>query len=77
MPIINPNPTNLEKARRAAGLSREKLAELSGIPWGTIKEYEQGRNNINNARAHIVVDLAEALGVPVQQIMNERSAADA
>ena len=77
MPIINPNPTNLEKARRTAGISRKKLGEISGIPERTIEEYERGRNNINNARAYIVVDLAEALGVPVQQIMNERSVADA
>lgn len=77
MPRINQNPTPLEVARRAAGLTRQQLSQKSGVSFGTIKEYEQRRNNINNARAVIVVDLADALGVPVQKILNERSDADA
>lgn len=77
MPKYNPNPTNLEIARRAAGMTRDELARKSGVKSDTIKEYEWGRNNINNARACIVVDLADALGVPVKKILNERSAPDA
>ncbi len=77
MPKFNQNPTPLEIARRAAGLTRQKLADLSGVSMKTIKEYEQGRNNINNARAIIVSDLADALGVPVKKILNERSEPDA
>lgn len=77
MPKFNQNPTPLEVARRAAGLTRQQLSKKSGISLGTIKEYEQRRNNINNARAVIVVDLADALGVPVQKILNERSDRDA
>lgn len=77
MPKFNPNPTPLESARRAAGLTRQKLSELSGVSLKTIKEYEQGRNNINNARAIIVSDLADALHVPLKKILNERSEPDA
>ena len=77
MPKFNQNPTPLEVERRAAGLTRQQLSKKSGISLGTIKEYEQRRNNINNARAVIVVDLADALGVPVQKILNERSDSDA
>lgn len=77
MPKFNQNPTPLEVARRSAGLTRQQLSKKSGISLGTIKEYEQRRNNINNARAVIVVDLADALGVPVQKILNERSDRDA
>lgn len=77
MPKKNPNPTNLEIARREAGISRVELAKRSGVPLATIAEYEQGRNNINNARACIVVDLADALEVPVKKIMNERNVPNA
>lgn len=76
MPKYNPNPTNLEKARRAAGLTRKQLAERSGISWATIKECEQGRSNINNSRAVMVSDLADALGVPVKNILNPRTEDD-
>lgn len=70
MSKINPNPTNLEKARREVGISRVELAKRSGVPRATIAEYEQGRNNIDNARCILVVKLADALGVPVKKILN-------
>lgn len=76
MPKYNPDPTNLEKARRAARLTRKKFAELSGVSMRTIAGYEQRRKNINNARAVIVSDLADALGVPVRTILNPRTEDD-
>lgn len=77
MPKFNPNPTNLEKARRAAGLTRKELAELSGMKFDTLKSCELGRRDINRAPAIDVVSVAEVLGVPVQSILNERSEPDA
>jgi len=62
--------TNLEKVRRKKGLTQVDLEKKSGVPHKTIREYEQGRNNINNAKAYIVVSLSEALEVPVREIMN-------
>lgn len=76
MPKFNPDPTNLEKARRAAGLTRKQLAKRSGISMRTIAECEQGRSNINNSRAVMVSDLADALGVPVKSILNPRTEDD-
>lgn len=67
----NPNPTALEIERRAAGMSRQKLAELSGVSSRVIERYEQGRTNINDASASKVRDMAQALGVPMEKIMNE------
>lgn len=64
--------TPLGAVRREIGLTQKELAEKSGVSLFTIQEYEKGRNDINNARCIIVVSLAEALGVPVQKIMNER-----
>ena len=67
----NPNPTRLEVERRAAGMSRQKLAELSGVSSRVIERYEQGRTNINDASAARVRDLAKAIGCPIEKIMNE------
>lgn len=65
------NLTNLTKARQAAGISRKKLAELSGVSARAIETYEQGKVNINDASVSRVRDLARAIGVPIEQIMNE------
>lgn len=71
MPKFNPNPCPLESARRAAGMSRKKLAEATGISFRTIECYEQGKNDINMAAAKTVRILAQALDVPMEKIMNE------
>lgn len=67
----NPNPTALEKVRREAGISRKKLAELSGVSYRVIERYEQRRTNINDAAVSKIKVLAEALDVPMEKIMNE------
>lgn len=71
MPNINSNQTALEKIRRAAGMTREDLAKKSDVSIRTLEKYEQKVNNINHAQCIIVVRLAEALGVPVQKILNK------
>lgn len=67
----NPNPTQLEVVRRAAGMSRKKLAELSGISERVIERYEQQRTNINDASVSNVRNIAKALGCPIEKILNE------
>ena len=67
----NPNPGPLESARRTAGLSRQKLSDISGVSVRTIECYEHGKNNINMAVAETVRKLARALNVPMEKIMNE------
>lgn len=69
MPKYNPDPTPLEKVRRAAGLTRKQLAEQSGISLNTIKGYEQRSRNLNSKHVLNIVTLAETLGVPVQKIL--------
>ena len=71
MPKFNPNPGPLEAARREAGLSRKKLAEISGISFRTIQAYEQGQSDINIASVKTVLALARALGVPMEKILDE------
>ncbi len=70
MPKYNSNPTNLEKARRAAGLTRKELAQKSGMSFSTLKSCEQRRRNINTAPAIDVISVADILGVPVKSILN-------
>ena len=65
------NCTNLTLVRQEKGMSREQLAEKSGVAIRAIETYEQGRVNINNAAAWKVRDLAQALGVPIEKILNE------
>lgn len=67
----NPNPGNLEKIRREAGLSRKKLGELSGVDFRSIEKYEQGVNNINIASVKTVLALAKALNVPIEKILDD------
>ncbi len=69
MPKYNPNPTPLETARRAAGLTRKQLAEQSHVSVDTIKNYEQKSRKINVKQVLNLVALADALGVPVQKIL--------
>lgn len=71
MPKFNPNPTALEKARREAGLSRKKLAELSGVSFRSLECYEQRKNDINIANVKTVRALAQAIGVPIEKILDE------
>lgn len=71
MPNINSNQTALEKIRRAAGMTREDLSKKSDVSIRTIEKYEQRYCNINHARCILVVRLADALGVPVQKILNK------
>lgn len=70
---INPNPTNLEKARRAAGFTRKKLSEKSCTSINTLKAYEQMRRDINRAPLEDALRIADAIGVPIRQIMNDRA----
>ena len=70
MPKKNPCPTPLENARRAAGLTRKELSEKSGVSFRSIETYEQRKNNINLAAAGTVRDLAAALNVPMESILN-------
>ncbi len=71
MPKFNPNPTKLEKARRAAKISRKKLAELSGMSFSTLKSCEQRLRCINNAKAKDVIRIADILNVHPRDILED------
>ena len=50
----------LKRLRTEAGLSEAKLADASGVPYGTVHEYGIGRRKPS---FEAVVKLAKALGV--------------
>lgn len=65
------NRTNLTIVRQEKGMTREMLAEKSGVAIRAIETYEQNKVNINNAAVWKVRDLARALDVPIEKILNE------
>lgn len=61
--------TNLKNLRQNAGISQSELAEISGIPFRTIQQYEQNQKSINAAKAETVVKLAKALNCSVEALL--------
>ena len=66
----------LQEARKAAGLSQAGLAKLSGVNVRTIQEYEYGRQIVDTAKLNIIVALAEALQVPMSELLEDTELAD-
>jgi transcriptional regulator with XRE-family HTH domain len=61
--------SNLKSLRGAANLTQAALSQKSGISRRTIEKYEQNQNDLKNARAHIVISLADALGVEPKKLI--------
>jgi transcriptional regulator with XRE-family HTH domain len=59
----------LQDRRKAAGLSQDGLARASGIPAATIREYEQGRRDINGIGIKRAKALADALGCKIEDLI--------
>ncbi len=53
----------LRELREQAGLTQARLAETSGLPLGSIRNYEQGQRE---PYWQVVFKLADALGVSVE-----------
>lgn len=64
-----PKMSNLSRARSAAGMTQAALAERSGVNLRTLQDYEQGRKSINGAAAVTVYRIAHALGVSVEDLL--------
>ena len=61
--------TNLKLLRKAAGLSQQELAALSGVPVRTIQQYEQRQKNINKANAEHLLLLSRALNCDMAALL--------
>lgn len=61
--------SKLKEARKAAGLTREELAEKTGISARTIEGYEQGRRDFGSASVVDALKIADAVGVDVRSLI--------
>ena len=64
--------SRLKFYREEKGLSQSQLAKLSGVSLRNIQAYEQGSRDINEAQCIKVIQLAEALGCDIYDIINPR-----
>lgn len=64
-------PQRLAKYRRAAGLSQPQLATLSGVNLRTLQKLETGERAIDRAQVGIILALARALGVTVEELAGD------
>ncbi len=48
MANIRKDQTNLEKLRRAKGMTRQNLADATGLTWDKLRSYEIKRSSIKN-----------------------------
>jgi transcriptional regulator with XRE-family HTH domain len=58
----------MQALRLKLGMSQEDLARKSGVPSATIKNAEQGRTIL---RLDTAVKIAQALGVPVDELIDD------
>ena len=63
--------SNLKRLRKKVGLSQRELAELSGVPYRTIQQYEQRQKSINKAQAEYLVMLSRTLCCQVEDLMEK------
>lgn len=60
---------NIRLTRESLDLTREKLAEKSGVADSTVKRAELG---ISTLRSDNLANIAHALGVKIDELFNER-----
>ena len=58
--------TALKDARKKAGLTQAQAAEISGIPLGTLRRWEQG---VNEPSIDFIVQLADIYQVSTDELL--------
>lgn len=61
----------LKTLREKAGLTQHELANKSGVNIQTLRKYEQGTKNINNARLKTILKLAITLNCNISDILTD------
>lgn len=64
---------NLKKIRKSKRLTQEKLSEITQISMASIQRYESGKRQPN---IQTINKIAEALGVPVSEILGNNTTAN-
>ena len=60
---------NLRNARKAKNLTQQQVADLSGISLRHYQQFESGNRILTNASFYIVMNIAAALGVHVDELV--------
>lgn len=66
----------LQEIRKRVGLSQAELSKRSGIKLQTIQGYELGRRQTDGAHVDSLVSMADALGVPFYEIIEDDALAE-
>jgi len=61
--------TNLQKIRKASGMTQKKLADESGVSLRMIQLYEQRNKDINKAQSIALARIARVLGCDMQDLL--------
>ena len=61
--------TFLQQLRKEKGYTQQDLSSLSEVAISTIQKLESGVNNIRNANVSIVMALARALNISVEELI--------
>lgn len=62
---------SLQKIRENNNISRKELAELTGISYRSIQDYEQGHKKLSSAKANTLYKLSLALGCSVEDLIED------
>lgn len=66
----------LQEIRKRAGVTQAELADNSGVKLRTIQEYEYGRQILDTAKLAIITALADALQVPLYELIEDEQLAE-
>lgn len=61
----------LKELREEAGISRPKLAELTGVSARTLEGYEQDKKDINGAKLKTILKICKALNCRIEDILDD------
>lgn len=62
---------NLQRLRKAAGLSQSQLAKAAGINTRVLQNYEQGIRDISGAKLATLLKICIALGCELKEIITD------
>ena len=62
--------SKLSDIRKARGFTQQQLSKASGVTLRMIQLYEQRQNDISKAQVTVVIDLANALGCEVEDLLD-------
>ena len=63
--------TFLQQLRKEKGYTQQDLCSLSEVAISTIQKLESGVNDIRNANVSIVMALARALNISVEELVKQ------